>query len=862
MSCTHRADSSSHEHHESFFTCCSFCDRDLYKLNVGRIERCYMTGVLKNTFSREALAYGIGKLKYPDDDTAASGYSFDWADVLPEVESRKERFLNELASRDSQRPLGCRIGELFNEIGTAVRERLGIPQNPFSAEFTCQFAFPESREDVSRVKQTKRPELALVEHHSLFHGGLLSWKTVKVPVVFAQDVGGSDTVLKKLLSSAVHIWSNQGYRRRFVMGIGIYDKHFELTCFNRSGIMFSEDHFNSHTMNLARLIFGLLFSDAEYLGYDPSVLFDRERSTLVNQKTYSRKVFCGTGGCLFGSDAACTLAVRSGELYAIKDVWLDYEESIDGPPEVQILRMISDVENVARLVDHEQLKARNGSDDSTNPFWEGDDDDSYCLPARFHHRYVIKPVGTHLDSFVSLEEIISAIRDVVKVIKDLLDRRILHGDISFHNVILAPNAESPTSLRRGCVIDFADAIQLDYVDYNIEYKIKTTPWFCPQELAYANSKRARGPTERSYRQDLESTLYLLCFVCIALDGPDENLDLGNCFKRPPLSKWERPTSPGAWDVAYRDRAEALESRWRFKEKILAHFQPYFEDLKTTALKMYDLLFPDVLRGVGKNNVEQNLKKLKESLTESEAETEPDSDGAEKKCDIIRQIKDCEKRLAVRPLDEQSSDEVFDKMFAILDGTLDTLRQKSSANDTDTSSAERKVRDRDSEIDFILVASPYIDYHVVPGCIPAELIVLQDLLDLSGCEKEITFELALNRLPYQTEMVFQPLDAIANEVFVQPVARVCEAECMLQLQVPGKCAGMGASNKAIGREEGDTTRARSPALRPNKRGMQSYGELRDVDSSYTNHYEFSSELAKRVGRPTFTYDAYLCPGGCV
>ncbi|KAL5501214.1 hypothetical protein ACEPAH_9601 [Sanghuangporus vaninii] len=659
-----------------------------------------MTGVLENMFSREALAYGIGKLKYPDDETVASGYSFDWADVLPEVESRKERFLNELVSRDSQRPLGCRIGELFNEIGAAVRERLDIPQNPFSAEFTCQFAFSESSTDVSRVKQTNRPELVLVEHHSLFPGGLLSWKTVKVPVVFARDVEDSDTVLKRLLSSAVHIWSNQGYRRRFVMGIGIYNEHFELTCFNRSGIMFSEDHLNSQTMNLARLILGLLFSDAEYLGYDPSVLFDEERSTLVNRKTYSRKVFCGTGGRLFSSDSTCTLAVHSGELYAIKDVWLDYEEGIDGPPEVQILRMISDVENVARLVDHEQLKTRNGSDDSTNPFWEGDDD-SFWLPTRFHHRYVIKPVGTHLDSFISLEEIVFAIRDIVKVIKDLLERRILHGNISFHNVIFAPNAESPTSLRRGCVIDFADAIELDYLDYHIERKIKTTPWFCSQELAYANSKPAWRLTERSYRQDLESTLYLLCFVCIALDGPDEKLDLDSCFKKPPLSKWEIPTSPGAWDVAYRDRAEALESRWRFKEKILAHFQPYFEDLKTTALKMYDLLFPDVLHGVGRNNVEQNLKKLKESLKESETETEPDSDGAEKKREIIRQIKDCEKRLAVRPLKEQSPDEVFDKMFAILDDTLDMLRQNSSAHDTDKSSAEQKIRDRDSEIDFIV-----------------------------------------------------------------------------------------------------------------------------------------------------------------
>ncbi|KAL5520557.1 hypothetical protein ACEPAG_9781 [Sanghuangporus baumii] len=677
MSCTHQVDPSDKERDDSeiLWTCCESCDPELRQLNDRQIAQGLAKGALENRFSHEAIAHGIGKLKYPNDEKAASEYSFDWTNVLPEVENRMERILSELKNGEPSRPLGCRIGDLFNEIGTAVRERLEIPHDPFSAEFTCQFAFYEHKLDSSGMNEGEKPELVLVEHHSLLPGALLSWKYVKVPVVFFH--GDEQTVLRKLLSSAIHIWSVQGYRRRFVMGIAFYEGDFGLICFNPSGIIHSESFCVSNAMNLARLVLGLLFINSEDLGYDPSVLCDEDHSTLANQKKYSRKVVCGLTSPFSISATTCVIAERSGELYTIKDVWLDSEENDDGPFEVQILRRISDVENVPRLVDHERVKTRHGAEDSTNPFWVNDE--SFCPPIHFHNRYVMKPAGTHLDRSVSLEEIISAIRDVVKVIKDLLQRRIVHGDICFYNVVLVPNMESPTSLRKGCVIDFVHAVDLDC---DIERKVFVNPWFCPQYLAGAIYK-GEWIRKRTYYQDLESTLYLLCFVCIALEGPDKPLDLDIFSKKAPFLKWDNAHSPESLYSAYLDRAEALKSRWRFKERILAHFHPYFEDLKTTALKMYDLLFPDVLYDFGRRNVEENLEKLRASL--EEAESKPDSgEGAEKIRETLRQIKDCEKRLAVKPLYKESPDELFAKMFAILDGTLDRLRQKSSRHATEDS----------------------------------------------------------------------------------------------------------------------------------------------------------------------------------
>ncbi|KAL5478730.1 hypothetical protein ACEPAI_2007 [Sanghuangporus weigelae] len=665
------------------------CDRELLQLNDKQIAQGRVKGVLENRFSHQALVHGIGKLKYPNDKKAASEYSFDWTNVLPEAENRMERILSELKNEESLLPLGCRIGELFNEIGVAIRERLEIPQAPFSAEFTCQFAFSEPEVDEVGLNEGKKPELALVDHLSLLPGGSLSWRNIKVPVVFFH--GHKETVMRKLLSAAVHIWSIQGYGRRFVMGVGFYKDGFELTCFNPSGIIHSEASCISDAMNLARLILGLLFVSADDLGYDASVLFDDEHSTIVNQKKYYRKLVDGAGR-LFGSSAtSCVFAECSGELYAIKDAWLYYDKKDDVPSEAQILSQINDVENVPRLVDHERLKTRDGTEDSTDLF--GNTDGFPGLSTRFHHRYVMKPAGVRLNWFISLEEIVSAIRDVVKAIKDLLARRILHGDINFSSVLLALDTGSPTSLRKGLVVNFSNAIEMDNDPFGL--KAEMSQWFCSQDLAYAHCK-CDWFFKRAYYQDLESTLYLLCFVCIALDGPNRAIDFEVLFKRGPLSKWVGLDSPESWYSAYLDRAEALKSRWRFKERILAHFHPYFEDLKTTALKMYDLLFPDVLSGSGRRNVEENLRKLRESL--KKGETEADSDeGAEKKRETLRQIKDCKRRLAVKPLNKESPDELFAKMFAILDSTLDRLRQKSSSHTTDDpeTGAEQSTGDQDS-----------------------------------------------------------------------------------------------------------------------------------------------------------------------
>ncbi|KAL5498153.1 hypothetical protein ACEPAH_2283 [Sanghuangporus vaninii] len=652
MSCTHQVDASNKERDDSEFlwTCCESCDRELSDFNSKRIAQGVANGVLENTFSHEALAHGIGKLKYPNDEKAASEYSFDWADVLPEVENRMERILSELNNGDSPHPLGCRIGELLNEIGTAVRERSEIPQDPFSTGFTCQFAFSKSEVYETGLNEGKKPELVLVEHRSLLRGPRLSWRSVKVPVVFFH--GDKETVLRKLLSSAVHIWSIQGYGRRFVMDIGFCKDVFELTCYNPSGITHSEASCISDAMNLARLILGLLFVSADDLGYDTSVLFNDEHSTIVNQKKYYRE-FVDDAGRLFGSLAtSCVFVKRSGELYVVKDAWLYKEENDIVPFEAQILSQINGAENVPRLVDHERLKTRDGTEDSTDLFWNTDGFPGSLT--RIHHRYVMKPAGVRLNWFISLEEIVSAIRDVVKVIKDLLEHRILHGNINFYNVLLTPDTGSPTSLRKGLVINFANAIKMDHYPYG--YRAEMSRWFCPQDVVYAHWE-CDWFFKRTYYQDLESTFYLLYFVCIALDGPDKPLDLEIFSKRAPLLK-----------------AEALESRWRFKERILAHFHPYFEDLKMTALKMYDLLFPDVLYDFGRRNVEENLKKLRESL--KEVETVPDSD-------------------EVKALDRVSPDELFARMFAILDGTLDRLRQKSSSRAKDASeiSTEQSTGDQ-------------------------------------------------------------------------------------------------------------------------------------------------------------------------
>ncbi|KAL5513881.1 hypothetical protein ACEPAG_2642 [Sanghuangporus baumii] len=658
MTCLHEATlPEQRDRQRECWTCCSDCD-----IALPATRTISVPNLLEQVFRNEVIESGIDKRRKLGDESYASKYALNWADLLPEIESRKQSILYELSTNSASSSLECRMGTLLDEIGAAIGERLGIPRMDMSGEFTCQFSFSSVGDNRSVSNADKPPELALTVHEFIRVDRQFGWGLVIVPVLFRRDQDDFNWTSHKLLAFARHIWEHT-YSRRFVIGIAFGKADFHVMIFGQSGVMISREYGISDVSDFARLIVGLLFANEEELGYDSSM---NGLEILVNGNGYTPSQVCGRQELAF-EGITCVLAKRCEDMYAVKDVWL--EEGILKPREVDILERISDIENVPRIVEYELLKTSDGAVDSTDFFKKG----GTGLPTLNHFRYVMKPVGTHLNGFTCLEELISVIRDIVKVIKDLHEHRILHADIRYDHVILVPDSGSPSSLRKACLIDFAYAIDLEDSRYRYEIKATTSQWFYPQEIARAAAYPCIS-IKRGYYHDLESTLYLLCFVCLAFKGPNSGT-APTYEPDSPLLPWHYPTTPYEWEAAYLDRSQALTSRNCFHARILRHFHPYFEDVKECVLKMYDVLFPDVLDTYQRYNAGITLRCLFRKL--QQAQTQPDLiEDIERKQEMLQQIHEYQRRLAIQALADQAPVEVFNKLFVILDDTLDMLRSKS------------------------------------------------------------------------------------------------------------------------------------------------------------------------------------------
>ncbi|KAL5480603.1 hypothetical protein ACEPAI_1874 [Sanghuangporus weigelae] len=629
MTCLHEATLSEQQNRQKeCWTCCSDCD-----IALPDSRTIFVPNLLEQVSRNEVIESGIGKRRKLGDESFVSKYALDWANLLPEIESRKQSILDELSTDSASSSLECRMGKLLDEIGAAIGKRLGIPRVDMSGEFTCQFSFSSDGDNRSVSNADKPSELALTVHEFIRVDRQHGWGLVIVPMLFRRDrdIDDFDWTSYKLLAFARHIWEHT-YSRRFVIGIAFGKDDFRLMIFGQSGVMFSRNYDISGVSDFARLVVGLLFANEEELGYDSSM---NGLEILVNGNEYTPRNVCGRQELTF-EGSTCVLAKRFEDMYAIKDVWL--EEGILKPCEVNILERISDIENVPRIVEYELLKTRDGAVDSTDFFKKG----GIGLPTLRHFRYVMKPVGTHLNEFTCLDQLISAIRDIVKAIKDLHDRRILHADIRYDHIILVPDSGSPSPPRKACLIDFAYAIDLDDSRYRYETKATTSQWFYPQEI-----ERAAAGSAPTYEPDS------------------------------PLLPWHYPTTPYEWEAAYLDGSQALTSRICFHARILRHFHPYFEDVKECVLKMYDVLFPDALDAYQRHNAGITLRYLFRKL--QHAQTQPDSiENIERRQVMLRQIHEYQRRLAIQAVADQPPVEVFNKLFLILDDTLDMLRRKSWA----------------------------------------------------------------------------------------------------------------------------------------------------------------------------------------
>ncbi|EJD07238.1 uncharacterized protein FOMMEDRAFT_130475 [Fomitiporia mediterranea MF3/22] len=183
------------------------------------------------------------------------------------------------------------------------------------------------------------------------------------------------------------------------------------------------------------------------------------------------------------------------------------------------------------------------------------------------------PYGEKLAAFASLEELVSALRDVAYAIADLDRRNICHGDISWGNIVLAPDPDNPDGLRRGYLIDFGKSI----IGRPSAGSVPSgTSCFMSVDVL-----RALGDDlniRHRAHHDLESLFYVLCWVCTICSGP--NRTYNHCLEDTIVDSWVggNPLEPEMSRLLSTDKYLLLTYDFWFERNVIAHIQPYFADL--------------------------------------------------------------------------------------------------------------------------------------------------------------------------------------------------------------------------------------------------------------------------------------------
>ena len=196
-----------------------------------------------------------------------------------------------------------------------------------------------------------------------------------------------------------------------------------------------------------------------------------------------------------------------------------------------------------------------------------------------------RPAGRPLVKFSSVQELLRAIRDAIKVHRSLfLDGKILHRDISESNMIITDTKDN--NGLSGMLIDLElGTIVVDGKNMRTGAQRMTgTLKYMAIEVLELGLSGARPDLEHTYRHDLESFFYVFLSICI-----NHGWAPGKASKEDPLRSWYVGDDYGDMIRAKRGSME----RGGFKKDVLRIFSPMFDCAKELAMALRDSLF---LRG--------------------------------------------------------------------------------------------------------------------------------------------------------------------------------------------------------------------------------------------------------------------------
>ncbi|KAF6741598.1 hypothetical protein DFP72DRAFT_1024314 [Ephemerocybe angulata] len=341
--------------------------------------------------------------------------------------------------------------------------------------------------------------------------------------------------------------------RNFVRSLIVTECNVRLVHYDRSGTYTTPFH-NIHDdpLTFIRLVLGLSSTDECVLGLDTTVQWTKDPVTgkkasgaiksvgregnpveyrlNMDVKPFIRASISGRGTTCWNA-----LYPVTKERVLIKDAWRTWSKR----SEIDHLRPARGVNGVVQMLAFEGhcAESKDYRPDS-------------CTHQRFHNRIksraVMEQYGLPIWHFQTRAQLVGAIKDVVQAQKSLLDKLVLHRDISIQNILLGPSSEP--SLR-GFIIDLDMAVNIDDPASRISADPRTgTRQYQSIAVLLSSKARIQPSPPHDHLNDIESFYYVLCHLVFWFKRPGVPVD----HVTDVLKKWESAKEDNAcsWKRAF------------------------------------------------------------------------------------------------------------------------------------------------------------------------------------------------------------------------------------------------------------------------------------------------------------------------
>lgn len=346
--------------------------------------------------------------------------------------------------------------------------------------------------------------------------------------------------------------------RAFCYSLSFHSGKYRLYMYDRAGGVYSRSYdLHASPLPLLRILSAATFAPASWLGMDDTFKWQLHPVIIVDDIQYFVRAKCFGNSGIRGRATTVWFVSKtippdegSDEIFAVKDSWVNVERQL---LEEEILDSLKDVDCIPKVVTAWTVR-------------RGDQDDSTSLRRpesfmslfkrkcdhRVRRRLLITPAGRPITDAASPLEVATCLLDLVvgkdpstcgNVIidrsaahKKVCARGILHRDVSINNAMMYEEVLPDGTVRvRGLLIDFDYAIRVDDVNRKIGPGVNTVrlvnqhfrpsisntdlqgtvPFMAIEILRAADNE----PVMHTQAHDLESFVYLLCWIIIMYAGP-------------------------------------------------------------------------------------------------------------------------------------------------------------------------------------------------------------------------------------------------------------------------------------------------------------------------------------------------------